>query len=117
MYATSKVSLATNSDHIVDLLGTICTAHVHNLLFRTYDVQDTHRRNGHNELDDPSTTLPLMYKRIEGHPTVVQQYGERLQAEGVVTAAELTAWKAEIMRHYDRGASHCKPVTHLSQCM
>ena len=62
------------------------------------------RRNGHNELDDPSTTLPLTYRRIMGHDSVVQQYGARLLEEGAVTAAELHAWEEALMQEYEKGA-------------
>jgi 2-oxoglutarate dehydrogenase E1 component len=61
------------------------------------------RRNGHNELDDPSITLPLTYSRIEAHPTVLAVYSERLRSEGVVTVEEVAQWEAELLEQYDRG--------------
>jgi 2-oxoglutarate dehydrogenase E1 component len=48
-----------------------------------------YRRHGHNEGDDPSYTQPLLYRRIKDHPSVTALYAERLQREGVVTAAEV----------------------------
>ena len=48
-----------------------------------------YRRHGHNETDEPGFTQPSMYKIIAKHPTVLTQYGERLIAEGVITADEL----------------------------
>jgi 2-oxoglutarate dehydrogenase E1 component len=45
-----------------------------------------YRRFGHNESDEPSFTQPLMYAAIAKHPPVSRLYGDRLVAEGLVTA-------------------------------
>jgi 2-oxoglutarate dehydrogenase E1 component len=47
-----------------------------------------YRRHGHNEGDEPSFTQPLMYKRIEEHPTVREVYAQRLASRGVVAKEE-----------------------------
>ena len=60
-----------------------------------------YRRFGHNETDEPSFTQPLMYKRIAGHETVVSLYGKRLAGEGVMTAAEFEAMKADYRKTLD----------------
>jgi 2-oxoglutarate dehydrogenase E1 component len=44
------------------------------------------RKLGHNEQDTPSLTQPLMYKVIAKHPGTRKLYGDRLVAQGVVTA-------------------------------
>ena len=54
-----------------------------------------YRRFGHNEGDEPSFTQPLMYKVIREHPTTLEIYAEKLIGEGLVTAAEVDAMKAE----------------------
>jgi 2-oxoglutarate dehydrogenase E1 component len=54
-----------------------------------------YRRYGHNETDEPAFTQPLMYKRIASHPRVVEIYGQRLIGEGVISAEEFAAMKAE----------------------
>ena len=54
-----------------------------------------YRRFGHNEGDDPTFTQPLMYKKIRDLPGVRELYGQRLAAEGVVTAEQLEAWISE----------------------
>jgi 2-oxoglutarate dehydrogenase E1 component len=38
-----------------------------------------YRRNGHNEQDDPTLTLPLSYRIIAGHPAVQALYAAKLQ--------------------------------------
>uniref|UniRef100_A0A3B4FNP6 2-oxoglutarate dehydrogenase complex component E1 n=1 Tax=Pundamilia nyererei TaxID=303518 RepID=A0A3B4FNP6_9CICH len=47
-----------------------------------------YRRNGHNEIDEPMFTQPLMYKRIKKQKGVLQKFVEKLIDEGVVTTQE-----------------------------
>ncbi|RVE55510.1 hypothetical protein OJAV_G00235570 [Oryzias javanicus] len=47
-----------------------------------------YRRNGHNEMDEPMFTQPLMYKQIKKQKGVLQKFAEKLIAEGVVTTPE-----------------------------
>jgi 2-oxoglutarate dehydrogenase E1 component len=64
-----------------------------------------YRRHGHNETDEPGFTQPAMYKVIGKHPTVLTQYGEKLVAEGVLTADELkkrqTDFRARLQEAFD----------------
>jgi 2-oxoglutarate dehydrogenase E1 component len=60
-----------------------------------------YRRHGHNEGDEPSFTQPLMYKAIAAHPTTLEIYGNKLAAEGVVSAAEVGTMKADWRKHLD----------------
>lgn len=43
-----------------------------------------YRRNGHNEMDEPMFTQPLMYKQIRKQKPVLQKYAELLVSQGVV---------------------------------
>ncbi|KAG7282373.1 hypothetical protein CRUP_029694, partial [Coryphaenoides rupestris] len=47
-----------------------------------------YRRMGHNEMDEPMFTQPLMYKQIKKQKGVLLKYAEKLIAEGVVTRQE-----------------------------
>ncbi|VDM73353.1 unnamed protein product [Strongylus vulgaris] len=40
-------------------------------------------RHGHNELDEPMFTQPLMYQRIKKMPTALEKYQEHIINEGV----------------------------------
>ncbi|MFN0191659.1 MAG: 2-oxoglutarate dehydrogenase E1 component [Aestuariivirga sp.] len=60
-----------------------------------------YRRFGHNETDEPSFTQPIMYRRIASHSTVVTIYGQRLVAEGVMTAEDVDAMKADYRKRLD----------------
>ncbi|WP_199553561.1 2-oxoglutarate dehydrogenase E1 component [Sandaracinobacteroides hominis] len=53
-----------------------------------------YRRFGHNEGDEPSFTQPLMYAKIKDHRSVATLYGERLVAEGHVTAEDVAAMES-----------------------
>uniref|UniRef100_A0A6Q2YTK8 2-oxoglutarate dehydrogenase complex component E1 n=1 Tax=Esox lucius TaxID=8010 RepID=A0A6Q2YTK8_ESOLU len=57
-----------------------------------------YRRLGHNEMDEPMFTQPLMYKQIKKQKGVMQKYGEKLIAEGAVTRQE---YEEEIAK-YDK---------------
>jgi 2-oxoglutarate dehydrogenase E1 component len=46
-----------------------------------------YRRHGHNELDDPALTQPVLYRTIQSHPSVAQRYGDALERAGVVDGA------------------------------
>ncbi len=69
-----------------------------------------YRRFGHNEGDEPSFTQPLMYKTIRGHRSTLELYAEKLVAEGVVSAEEVEAQKAEFRQkldvEFEAGASY-----------
>ncbi|HEY5661474.1 MAG TPA: 2-oxoglutarate dehydrogenase E1 component [Gaiellaceae bacterium] len=51
-----------------------------------------YRRHGHNEQDEAAYTQPLMAAQIAAHPTVRQQFAERLVEEGVVSEAEAASY-------------------------
>ncbi len=50
-----------------------------------------YRKYGHNEGDDPTTTQPLLYKKIKQHLSVRALYRQRIIEEKVVTADEADA--------------------------
>ena len=47
-----------------------------------------YRRHGHNEGDDPSYTLPEMYRRVDSRPSVRTHYTESLTKRGDLNAAQ-----------------------------
>ena len=58
--------LAFNKDFMIDLIG--------------------YRRYGHNEGDEPAFTQPVMYARIDQHPSVRRQWAETLVQAGELPA-------------------------------
>jgi 2-oxoglutarate dehydrogenase E1 component len=45
-----------------------------------------YRRHGHSEVDDPTITQPLLYRKIKDHPPLWKLYAERIGTEASVTA-------------------------------
>ncbi|HYX53311.1 MAG TPA: 2-oxoglutarate dehydrogenase E1 component [Candidatus Limnocylindrales bacterium] len=71
-----------DSDVVIDLIG--------------------YRRHGHSEVDDPTITQPLLYKKINAHPPLFELYAR----EHNIDLSSVTAsFKQEIDAAYDRAAS------------
>ena len=49
----------------------------------------SYRRNGHNEIDEPMFTQPLMYRKIRQIKNGMDKYSAKLIDEGVVTKEEV----------------------------
>lgn len=50
-----------------------------------------YRKYGHNEGDEPSFTQPLLYQKIQHHPTPRQVYAQKLIDDGVIDKTEAEA--------------------------
>jgi len=57
-----------------------------------------YRRFGHNEIDEPMFTQPIMYSIIKKHKNVLDLYTQKLVSEGTVTKEEVQ----EVVNKYDR---------------
>merc|ERR1712141_158533 len=56
-----------------------------------------YRKYGHNEIDEPMFTQPIMYAVVKKHKDVMQLYSKKLQDEGTVTKEEVD----EVIKRYD----------------
>lgn len=57
-----------------------------------------YRKNGHNEMDQPSFTQPLMYEAIARKVSQLESYSNKLIEEGVVTRQEIGEMEAAIWK-------------------
>ncbi|XP_055509441.1 2-oxoadipate dehydrogenase complex component E1 [Leucoraja erinacea] len=52
-----------------------------------------YRQWGHNELDEPTFTNPIMYRTIRSRQSIPELYAERLVADGLLTEQEISSIK------------------------
>ncbi|KAK4700936.1 hypothetical protein P7C70_g5306, partial [Phenoliferia sp. Uapishka_3] len=78
--------LHVNGDRTDDVARAVTLAFAYQQKFKKDVVVDlvVYRRRGHNELDAPEYTSPVMYKVIEQLPTVPQLYEKSLIASGLL---------------------------------
>jgi 2-oxoglutarate dehydrogenase E1 component len=67
------------SDVVIDLIG--------------------YRRHGHSEVDDPTITQPLLYKKINSHPPLYQIYSAK---HGIDTSEMQARFRAAIDESYEK---------------
>lgn len=56
-----------------------------------------YRRFGHNEMDEPMTTNPLLYKIIQKHPTQKAVYADKLRKEGSIDEGQISEIEAAVL--------------------
>ncbi|XP_045764602.1 2-oxoglutarate dehydrogenase, mitochondrial isoform X3 [Maniola jurtina] len=73
----------------------------------------SYRRNGHNEVDEPMFTQPLMYQKIRKTKPVLEKYADQLISEGVVTAEEVKDVKDKYEKICEEAYNQAKQETHI----
>ncbi|RCN50690.1 putative oxoglutarate dehydrogenase, E1 component [Ancylostoma caninum] len=84
-----------NGDHPEEVVKATRLAMAYRDKFRkdVFINMQCYRRWGHNELDDPSFTQPIMYRIIENRESVPRQYADELIHEGLMTEDDVKAEK------------------------
>ena len=67
--------------------------------------QVSYRRNGHNEIDEPMFTQPLMYRKIRNTKPSLDLYAQKLIKEGVVTPEEVKV-QYFLLQNYHQSCSN-----------
>lgn len=86
-----------NKDFLIDLIG--------------------YRRLGHNEMDDPVVTQPLMYQKVHKHPTLREIFVKKLEEENVIAPEQtkeiLDKCKRNLAKAYEKmKAELTAPIAH-----
>ncbi|XP_026293460.1 2-oxoglutarate dehydrogenase complex component E1 isoform X2 [Frankliniella occidentalis] len=73
----------------------------------------SYRRNGHNEVDEPMFTQPLMYRKIRNTKITLDKYAEKLIEEGVVTNEEVKDVKEKYEKICEESYAAARKETHI----
>lgn len=90
-----------NADDPVACLSAISLAYEYRQKFHKDILIDLvgYRRYGHNEIDEPRSTQPKLYKEIDDHLTVANLFEETLVGEGYVEEGTLSQMNEEIEKN------------------
>ena len=94
-----------NGDDVEALISVAQLALEYRMKFHKDIVIDLvcYRRHGHQEVDEPRATQPVMYKIIDNHPTPHKIYTQKLINEGVITQAEADKWMNDYRDRLEEG--------------
>ncbi|XP_076662252.1 oxoglutarate dehydrogenase Nc73EF isoform X3 [Halictus rubicundus] len=73
----------------------------------------SYRRNGHNEIDEPMFTQPLMYRKIKSTPPALDKYAKSLISDGVVTEEEVKDVKDKYEKICEEAYTNARQETHI----
>ncbi|XP_018361634.1 PREDICTED: 2-oxoglutarate dehydrogenase, mitochondrial isoform X4 [Trachymyrmex cornetzi] len=73
----------------------------------------SYRRNGHNEIDEPMFTQPLMYRKIKNTLSALDKYANSLIDSTVVTPAEVEDVKAKYEKICEEAYNNARQETHI----
>lgn len=79
-----------------------------------------YRRYGHNEMDEPRTTQPLLYQEIDNHKSVANVFADSLMEKGYVEEGyydELTKKVQEELRDIYNGMEEDEAINHEAKDM
>ncbi|GAA6060666.1 hypothetical protein JCM10212_001222 [Sporobolomyces blumeae] len=103
--------LHVNGDRIDDVARCLKLAFAYQRKFRKDVVVDlvVYRRLGHNELDEPSFTSPIMYRRIKDLPSVASIYEQSLVESGTLSTADAKLFRSEHLATLDQALATSDP--------
>ena len=102
-----------NADDVENVIKVCKIAAEYRSRFKNDVVIDLigYRKDGHNELDQPSFTQPLMYKKIKKHPNVLELYTKQLLDEGVLTEESNKQVRDKILNNMEEAYAKSRDQT------
>ena len=80
-----------------------------------------YRRHGHNEVDEPGYTQPLLYRKISERPSVLTLYARKLERAGLITTATVDSLRQSVQERMEaayiqsqKGDQHFRPDVPLA---
>ena len=67
-----------------------------------------YRRHGHNEVDEPSFTQPIMYQEIARHPSVRDLYTQQLLREGKISEPQIEEMRKTARERLEKAGESAK---------
>lgn len=114
--------LHVNGDYPEDVTRAIEIAFKYRNFFRKDIIIDliVYRRWGHNELDEPAFTQPLMYEKIRSRQSVPALYEQQLISEGVIDKSTADSIRSTYKEHLNTelisaDSYRAPPLVHTNQ--
>lgn len=113
--------LHVNGESPEDVLRATSIAMAYRLRFKKDVIVDLvcYRKSGHNEMDEPSFTQPLMYSAIRSRKSVPDLYADQLVSEGLCSKEDLlknvSEWNNILGHEFSQIGNPVKPYHLLDQ--
>ena len=103
-----------NADSPDDVVAAFEIATEYRQKFGTDVIIDVigYRKRGHNEIDEPRFTQPVMYQKIDKHPTCLEIYKQQLLSDGVLSENDIKNTSQLVQKCFDdafEAAVHVPP--------
>ncbi|WWD16700.1 oxoglutarate dehydrogenase (succinyl-transferring), E1 component [Kwoniella shandongensis] len=111
--------LHVNGDYPEAVVRAVDVALRYRQMFRKDVIIDLicYRRWGHNELDEPAYTQPLMYEKIRGRKSVPEMYEKRLAEQGVLAENGATESRGQYTSQLEGRLNSVETYKHKSQML
>ena len=92
-----------NADSPDDVVAVFEIAAEYRQKFGTDVIIDVigYRKRGHNEIDEPRFTQPVMYQKIDKHPTCLEIYKQQLLSDGVLSENDIKNTSQLVQKCFD----------------